>query len=881
MRLSVITVCAIAVLSSGCGARDATPPGTSAATDQPSDTGTAAADPYRLSADILPLAQQVMLNIDPAQTGYSGSTTISIEVVVESPSIRLHAKDMEISSLHLMANGAPVDVQHESGEHDLLILTRDSGFAAGIYELTIAFENEFNVDGVGISRTEIDGENYIFSQFEAIDARQAFPCFDEPGFKFPWQMTMTVPADVTPITNTPEVSVTEQGGSKTVVFDTTPPISSYLVAVAVGPYEFVPIGGMSIPGRVAVPKGKAHLAAAAVETTPPVLAYLEDYFGQPYPFKKLDLIAVNLSFAGAMEHPGAITYSDFFLLLDDTASASERSLLIKITAHELAHQWFGNLVTMEWWNDLWLNESFADWMGDKAAEAVYPELSGGLSELRTQFFVMNGDEEKSTKPIRHDFRATDNFEDGIFLSYYKGKAVLGMFEEAVSPEIFRDGVIRYLRKFSRDNAQANDLWAEINAGAEFDLAGGMASFIDQPGVPLVTVTELGGGRYEFTQSRIVSGGEDIEQTWIIPLNYRYAVGDLIRTASLVIDDPSEIVDLDEEVDWILPNADQLGYFRWSVPESMLVELGADAATDLNVRERMGLISNLWSLFGADKLAGDEYLLAVQRMSADTDADVLRALINQLPQFREIFITPDLQSEFADFTDELLSPVLQRIGTTTLSDDSSAVAELRPRVLALHALYAGDEASRQVVKATVDRYLSGAAPMSEAVDVALRTLPDWSGTELFAVYRERILEAQSPSVRRSFARGVGAFRDPKVVAEVLDYVLNSEELRSGEVAMVLADLFSADELNPMLLEWAMQHDAELRALLPEGELVQFPGRLMLCSAENVEIISDFYLAPERFVAGIKKEIAEEAAEKRSCAAFRAREIASVREFMSAN
>ncbi|MCH5378048.1 MAG: ERAP1-like C-terminal domain-containing protein, partial [Planctomycetes bacterium] len=506
-------------------------------------------------------------------------------------------------------------------------------------------------------------------------------------------------------------------------------------------------------------------------------------------------------------------------MLDENASASERSGLIKITAHELAHQWFGNLVTMQWWNDLWLNESFADWMGDKAAEAVYPDFVNNLSELRTQFFVMDGDEETSTKPIRHEFKATDNFQDGIFLSYYKGKAVLSMFEEAVQPEIFRDGVIRYLRKYRRSNARAADLWAEINAGAEFDLAGGMASFIDQPGVPLVTVADLGGGRYQFSQSRIVAGGEKIEQEWIIPLGYRYLVDDAVRTGSLVIDEPSEIVDLDAEVEWILPNSDQLGYLRWSIPEPMLAELGEDAATHLNVRERMGLISNLWSLFRADQLDGDTYLMAVQRVANDNDADVLRALTNQLVSFREVFITPDLQPQFAEFTDRLLSPVLQQIGSSPLPDESNAVENLRPQVLAQLALFAEDEEAREVVTDTVKQYLAGDQPMSETVDVALRTLPRWSDAELYDTYRERIAAAESPAVRRSFVRGLGAFRDEDVVADILEYVLEGDVLRAGEISVVLSGLFAADELNPVLVDWAKEKDAELRALLPEGRMVQ--------------------------------------------------------------
>jgi len=262
MRFRVWAACGAALLLIACGADEAVESQQQIAVEEP------ASDPYRLLSNVAPIAQQVTLNIDPRQTDYSGSTTIHIEVASESADIRLHAQDMEITSLQLSSGDAALEVSHESRDHGLLVISANSPFAAGTYELHIEFNNDFNTDGVGISRTEIDGEHYIFSQFEAIDARRAFPCFDEPGFKLPWQLTMTVPNDVTPITNTPEVSVTEQGDNKTVVFDTTPPLSSYLIAVIVGPYEMVPIDGMSIPGRVAVPKGKTQLAAAAVETTP-------------------------------------------------------------------------------------------------------------------------------------------------------------------------------------------------------------------------------------------------------------------------------------------------------------------------------------------------------------------------------------------------------------------------------------------------------------------------------------------------------------------------------------------------------------------------------------------------------------------------------------
>jgi aminopeptidase N len=414
-------------LLAGCPASEQSPAAGERAAGAAAETAAAAGDPYRLTSAVRPLAQQLTLRIDPARPDYSGKTTMDIEILRPTRLVRLHAEDMQIDSVTLGQGEETVGVTSRQAEHGLLQLEAETELAPGRYTLAIGFTNDFNTDGVGIHRNELDGRHYIFSQFEAVDAREAFPCFDEPGFKIPWQLTISTPEDQLAITNTPEASAQTASGWTTTEFAATPPLPSYLIAVAVGPFETVPIPGMSVPGRVVVPEGRSALTKFAVETTPPLLAFLEEYFGEPYPFSKLDLIATVGAFSGAMEHPGAITYSDFFLLLDANASARQRQMLLRVTAHELAHQWFGNLVTMQWWDDLWLNESFADWMADKTVAAVYPDTDHGSAELRTLFRIMDADASPATEPIRRTFRATDNFEDGVFLAYFKGKAVLGMF----------------------------------------------------------------------------------------------------------------------------------------------------------------------------------------------------------------------------------------------------------------------------------------------------------------------------------------------------------------------------------------------------------------------------------------------------------------------
>ncbi len=847
--------------------------------DQPTVTDAVATDPYRLLADVTPIAQQLTLSMNPAEENFSGHTTITIDVGAETAEFRLHAEDMQIDSISLTQDERVYDVEYQSGEHGLLEIHSAETLLPGTYALYIAFTNDLNTDGEGIYQTQIDGSYFIASQFEATDARKGFPCFDEPGFKFPWQLTITVPQGLLAITNTPEVSSTTEGGQTTTVFDSTPALPSYLIAIAAGDYEAVPIDGMSIPSRVIVPRGKTSLAAWAVQTTPPLLASLEEYFGQPYPFKKLDLVAANTGFSGAMEHPGAITYSDFILLLDETASSAQIGGLIRVTAHELAHQWFGNLVTMQWWDDLWLNESFADWMGDKTVEAVYPEYGGDLGELEISLRVMDTDARPTTKPIRHKFSANDNFFDGVFLSYYKGKTVISMFEGAVGPDVFRDGVVRYLRKFSRGNAVADDLWASINSDADFDLAGGLASFIDQPGIPLVTVRSVGDGNYAFSQDRLLTSdnAEDNDQLWTIPVGYSYLLEDVVKSGKFVLSAKSQTVHLGEDVSWVLPNSNQVGYYRWNIPADMLMQLGEDSVSRLNVRERMGMLSNLWALVSAGHVAGDDFLGALAGVAFDEDPSIINAVLTQLNNVRKTFITPELRPEFARYVRRVLDPTFERIGAQEIPNESVAQDSMRPQMLLWLANYGQDARAQAATSELTRRHLAGQLPGSGLVDVALRAEARRGGVPLYKQALQKFEAAATPGERRRYLAMLGSFRDPAVVVQFLDYLL-SDAMQANEIATAAQRLAGSTDNQAMLLEWLMKNDAALRERLPAELMARIPDILSVCSPDTLPSILEFYGAPERAVPGIEDELKDVEAEVMECWGIQQREINSVRAYL---
>ena len=314
----------------------------------------------RLNPNVRPSFQGVTLKLDPATDDYSGRVIIELDISETTSEIFLHAQDMAIQSAALRNDNGSFETTF-SHEDPFLTVKSQSALAAGHYTLELDFESPFNTQAVGLYRMEQDETGYAFTQFEAADARKAFPCFDEPGFKFPWQLTIAVPDGQVAVTNTPIAKESVRNGWRRFEFMTTKPLPTYLIAIAAGPLTQTPIPGMSVPGTIWTVKGQENLTQLGATMSPPILAAMEEYFRMPYPYRKLDLIAIPEYWPGAMEHPGAVTFASTILCVDpEAASMGQRRTLARVIAHEFAHMWFGNLVTMTWWEDLWLNESFAD-----------------------------------------------------------------------------------------------------------------------------------------------------------------------------------------------------------------------------------------------------------------------------------------------------------------------------------------------------------------------------------------------------------------------------------------------------------------------------------------------------------------------------------------
>jgi alanyl aminopeptidase len=846
--------------------------------------GGAQTDTGRLGRDVVPTSQSVRLTVDPAQPEFTGAVHVELKVARPVARFELHAEGPVISSLKLAGPAGAVAATHAAAGKGLVRVTTPGPLAPGAYTLDLEFKAPFDPHAVGLYRTKAGEDWYAFTQFEATDARRAFPCWDEPSFKIPYQLTLVVPAAAMAVSNTPVESETPAGAAKTVVFKKTPPLPSYLLAIAVGPFETVPIPGLSVPGRVVTVKGASRLAGEAARVTPPLVSALERYFGKPYPFEKLDLLAVPEYWPGAMENPGAITFADQILLLDPAgASVAQRRLMIEVNAHELAHMWFGDLVTMAWWDDLWLNESFASWMGDKVTQEAFPDTQIDVRSVEGAQKAMDVDARLATRAIRQPVRSMDNLlQAADELAYQKGEAVLGMFEAWIGPEPFRKGIRDYLAAHAWGNATAADLWSALSKASGKDVGRPMATFLDQPGVPLVSLELVDGGKgVRLSQRRFVIGGAPPPRaTWQVPVTIRYAESGAVRTKPVLLTSESQEFKLDVKapVDWIHPNAGERGYYRWSVPRLLLTTMTENAAKRLEVRERIGLVGNLTALLEAGLLKGGDSLRLLAAAAADPEPLVVSAVVSALGEIKPALVGPETRVAFATYVRRTLGRALEAIGPAPRPGEPASAADLRPRLIAWLAIEGDDPALKAYALEVAKAYLADPARADRDVaGTALNVAAATSGDRaLFDQIRERLETTTTPADRVRLATALGQFRDPALVKEALAI----KGLSFQEGGSLMRSLASTDEGSRRVFDWQVQHYDELARALPPMFLAFLPNLALeqACSEERLAPVREFYADPKRNVAGTDKELAMRTEEVRACVALRAREAASTAAYL---
>ncbi len=840
----------------------------------------------QLAMDVVPTNQTVMLTINADTSDYSGSTLIDLEVKAVTDSFSFHAERIQFDSLSLKHNKKSIANSFTRGENGLVSVHCAVPLALGKYSLTIDFTNAFDTQAVGLYRVVTEGNGYTFTQFEENDARKAFPCFDEPIFKIPFSVTLKVPQEHLAIANTSIEKESSKDGWKTVVFRETKPLPTYLVAIATGPLETVNVPGMKIPTRIVTVKGKLGLTDFSIKTTPPLMAAFEKYFDSPYPYDKLDLIAVPEFWAGAMENAGAITFRETILLRDpQKLTLSQRRSTAGVIAHELAHMWFGDLVTMAWWDDLWLNESFATWMGNKVCDEVFPEYEVGLNEIGSIHGAMNGDARPSTQQIRQPTGSTDNLLSNIGVIYNKGQAVLMMFEEWMGADLFQKGIRLYLKKHAWGNATADDLWAALSEASGREIGPTMNTFIEQPGVPLISVNMTSTGEIEINQSRFSNYGDTVGYAstlvWQVPMTVKYYDGNSVRTHSLLLTEKKQSFKLpnDGSVQWVLPTADAGGYYRWWVAPKQL-EAIAGSFTLLSTRDKIGFINNLSAMLDAGGIGGDQYVKALYNFSSDHDPAIIEAVLDGIETVDAAFISDADELSFAPFLQKIFAPSLQHIGLSAKTNEPETVSRIRPFLISTLAIDGKDQSLIAYADSMADLYLAGKSDIDPSLISTFLDIAATTGDSiLWDTLRLRFETATIPSERSQYLSTLSAFRNGRILDKALEYTLTGPLRPQERFTIPFSIAAISDAHRDMIFEWMMRHYDDIAARIPPSSLASLTRYAGGCSRARLDKAHEFFAQPEHRVEGTELRLLRVTESVEECLDLRGRESAAVLRYLS--
>ena len=849
----------------------------------------------KLPGDATPLAYTLKLKVDPREERFAGEVRIRIRLAKSTDHVWLHGQDLDVHKVNLVdAAGRSHTAVYSGLDSGVAKVGFDGTLPAQTIELVFDYAAPFNAKLEGLYKVKVGDDSYAVTQMEAVSARNAFPGFDEPRFKTPFDIVLTVPHDQIAVANTlPKHEETSADGKwKTIVYATTQPLPTYLVALAVGPWDVVdapPIPANSVrkhplPLRAIGPRGTAAQLHWILAETPAIVQYLEEYTDFAYPFDKLDLLGASDFAAGAMENAGLIVFRDALLRIDAHTPASLYRSSFDVTAHEIAHQWFGDLVTVPWWDDIWLNEAFATWAQGKITVAVKPEYHGDLGRQRGTFGAMADDSLLSARRIRQPITERGDIEnafDGI--TYEKGAAVLRMFEEWLGEDAFRRGMREYLKRHAFGSGSSHDLvatLAEVSGKGE-TLRRAMNGFLDQPGIPLVHAQlscSQGKATLDLRQSRYLPFGVMAagNPAWDVPVCTRFGRKSGTASECFLLDQPQKsFVVSGGCADWYLPNANAAGYYRFSMSEADLHALAGVVAT-LAPPEQMIYADAIGSAFQRGDVSPAVVLAALPVLANSDQPQVATALLARVVWMRE-HVANDVTRPVLDaYANRLYEPRLQQLGFRQREGDDMATTQMRVDLANFLALRTRDPAARKALDA------QGRAALGldggGKVDLA-RADPDLLGTAL----KVTVQEAGNPAFdavvaelkvnhetrdRYALLAALGATRDARLGERARDYAL-TPDVPVGELRFVYQANIEEPENRAAFWQWFQAHYEALRSRLPPFVQGYLPllvdnGR---CSDAEASEVETFFAPRIGELIGGQRNLAQALEGVRQCAALR--------------
>ena len=780
----------------------------------------------RLPTDVVPVLYDIAVDPDANALTFKGSETVQVDVVRPTKSVVLNAAELNVTRATFDGKPVKLTVDKEAQE---ITLTLPTTAAKGRHSVAFAWTGTINRSAAGlfaIDYTNTDGSNarMLATQFEAPDARRFAPMWDEPAFKATFRLKTVAPKGMTAFSNMPASSATEvAGGKKLYSFAETPIMSSYLLFLGVGDVErkTIQVGKTQI--GVISRQGVVDQGDYALSSARRLLGYYNDYFGQPYPLPKLDMIAGpgSSQFFGAMENWGAIFYFENELLFDPKiATESNRQRIHTVVAHEMAHQWFGDLVTMRWWNDLWLNEGFASWMENKASADLNPAWKSDAAAVAfAREAAMRIDATAATHPIIGDIQTVDQIGqafDGI--TYAKGQAVIGMMESTVGPDAFRKGIRSYMAKYKYSNAVTDQLWTELSAAADRPVTTIAHDFTLQGGVPLVklsgTKCVAGSTVATLTQGRFgLDAPSKQPQTWHVPIRAQMVGGgsaEGVVTGSA----PTELAV--KGCGSIVLNAGKGSYVRVMYDEPAHAAIVRDYRK-LDLKDRLGTLGDDFALAIGGYQDLTRWTSTMGQIGVDADPLEWSMLTGEISNLTDLYDGTPLEPQLRAKAIAMLSPVLERIGDQAKPDESPLVTNLRETLLS--TLGANGDAK---VTALARRYVAALADNPNALPAAIRA-PILSTYAINATPQEwdKLLDLAeketSPVAKNRFVRLLGAARNDDAAAKAVA-LLKSDRLTAPQKASLLRGI--AGSHPDLAFDWAVANHALAEGFIEESSKSTF-------------------------------------------------------------
>ena len=746
---------------------------------------------------VRPVAYRLALNIDPAQNTFTGRTEIEAELTEATETLFVHGNGLRVSQVTISATGFDTTAAYSQvDETGVARLAAAAKIPRGRITLAFDYEGDLGDTAQGLFRAKVAGDWYAWTQMAPIDARRMFPCFDEPRFKTPFTISVTAPSSLEVFANAPEAEKDTFDGTTIHHFQTTLPLPTYLVALAVGPFDALEtsipsneVRSHSLPFRVIATKGQKSRMQMALTHGPQFVALIEEYFEIPYPYEKLDFIATPI-LGGAMENAGLVVFDDSILLLDDSAPFDQVRTFAEIVAHELAHQWFGNLVTPTWWTDVWLSESFAEWLGKNVAHRWRPDLGIVTARLQEAFSAMALDTLPRGRPVRQIIAKNTQVSSAFdAITYQKGAQVLAMFESFVGEETFANALRLHLERFRHATATSEDFFKTLSEVAKHPkLVAALQTFVDQTGVPLVSLHPRQ-GKLALAQERFRPLGVEptAAQRWIIPV----CVSAAAQRACTLLDGRTGALDVPVTGRALMPNAAGAGYYRFRLDGAAWDRL-IEATPSLSGPEALALADSVWSDFTAGTGEFARVIAAAKALSSHPDRLAVLEIGNRMRELSSSVLPTDQLEGYRRMMRAIYGPRLQALSIdvrrSAHAKEAPQLRSLRQALLPLVALEGRDPELRAELTEAAVAYLEGdsagldPAFRADAFAVAVQE----RGVPFMRKLRDALAKSTEPLFREQALFGLAAADTPELARAALE-MSTSEGIHSLETVRILLGL----------------------------------------------------------------------------------------------